>query len=127
MTVELSQSGNSTAFIDNVLVSLRTCQVHAWAHSNALTANQRRETDGCTGITSTWAPDFAAGAGESALFIDHGDLLHQSKSMEELCGGGSDKWQANGERLRKLRKGIVAQSRNATHVMYQPLSFELRM
>lgn len=127
MTVELLQSGNSTVNIDNVLVTFRTCQVHTWAHSNALTDNQRRETDGCIGITSTWAPDFAAGAGEGMVFIDHGDLFHQSESTIELCGGGSDRWRANEERLQQLRKDTITQSRNATHTVYEPIAFDLRV
>jgi hypothetical protein len=59
--IKIRQSGNSTAFVDKVLLTLRTCQTDTWALSHARTPNQRREVDGCKGNPSTQDDWVAAG------------------------------------------------------------------
>lgn len=85
--IKIHQSGNSTAFVDKVLLTLRTCQVDTWALSHARTLNQRREVDGCRGDPSTQDDWVAAGASEDVAGIRTGNLLRQNSDMKAICIG----------------------------------------
>ncbi|KAH8083484.1 hypothetical protein HD553DRAFT_324400 [Filobasidium floriforme] len=85
--IKIHQSGNSTAFVDKALLTLRTCQVDTWALSHARTLNQRREVDGCRGNPSTQDDWVAAGASEDVAGIRTGNLLRQNSDMKVICIG----------------------------------------
>lgn len=125
--VKITQQGNSSGYIDKVLLSLRTCKIDTWARSFAETENQKRETDGCFTIPTTQHPDFSAGAGEDVALRKAGDLLRQTRSMEELCKADTFGLYHQREKddLRERKRKVSVLRHNATYTEYEPMRFTL--
>lgn len=127
--IKIHQSGNSTAFVDKVLLTLRTCQVDTWALSHARTPNQRREVDGCRGDPSSQDDWVAAGASEDVAGIRTGNLLRHNSDMKTVCIGEpfDETFKREKNELDAQFRQVVIGHRNESSTEYDALDVDLYM